>query len=221
MALVVLDAYSKYPEVELLTSTSAAATLPALERIFATHGIPEIIKTDNGPPFNSRALTAEEKGFTHRKITPLWPEANGHVENFMKNLGKVAKTAKAEGKDWKKELYVFLGSYRATPHPSTGKSPHRLLMNRDVKMKLPSATESVPDDEVVQRDQTAKAKMKTYADKERATQPHKFRRGEAVLVKQKKKNKASSAFEPTRYIIESIEGSMISARRATDGRLVT
>lgn len=223
MALVVLDAYSKYPEVDLLSSTSAAATLPALERIFSIHGIPEVMKTDNGPPFNSQNFKdfAEEKGFIHQKITPLWPEANGHVENFMKNLGKVAKTAKAEGKDWKKELYVFLGNYRATPHSSTGKSPHRLLMNRDVNMKLPSSTKSVPDSEVVQRDQEAKAKMKAYADKARGTQPPNFKVGEAVLVKQKRKNKASSAFEPTRYTIESINGSMISARRATDKRLVT
>ena len=74
--LVVLDAYSKYPEVENVSSTAAKDTIPALERIvriFATHGIPEVLKTDNGPPFQSHALQSfvKEKGFTHRKITPL------------------------------------------------------------------------------------------------------------------------------------------------------
>ena len=38
--LVVLDAYSKYQEVEIIPSTAAKDALPALERIFATHGIP-------------------------------------------------------------------------------------------------------------------------------------------------------------------------------------
>jgi len=39
--LVVLDAYSKYPEVEIVSSVAAKDTIPALERIFATHGIRE------------------------------------------------------------------------------------------------------------------------------------------------------------------------------------
>ena len=49
--LVVIDAYSKFPEVEIIHSTSAQATIPKLDRIFATHGSPRLIKTDNGPPF--------------------------------------------------------------------------------------------------------------------------------------------------------------------------
>ena len=46
MVLVVLDAYSKYPEVEIISSTAAGKTFPSLERIFATHGIPEVLKTE-------------------------------------------------------------------------------------------------------------------------------------------------------------------------------
>lgn len=71
--LVVLDAYSKYPEVAIVPSTAVKDTIPALEHIFATHGIPEVLKTDNGPPFQGHAFQsfAKEKGFTHRKSTPL------------------------------------------------------------------------------------------------------------------------------------------------------
>ena len=50
IVLVVLDAYSKYSEVEIVSSTAARNALPALEQIFASHGIPEVLKTDNGPP---------------------------------------------------------------------------------------------------------------------------------------------------------------------------
>ena len=93
--LAILDAYSKYPEVEIVSSIAAKDTIPALEHIFATHGIPEVLKTDNGPPFQGHTFQsfAKEKGFTHRKIIPLLPQANGHVEGFMKNLGKVTRTA--------------------------------------------------------------------------------------------------------------------------------
>lgn len=212
VALVVLDSYSKYPEVELLPNTSAAATLPAFERIFSIHRIPESMKTDNGPPFNGQNFKdfAEEKGFVRQKITPLWLEANRHVENFMKNVGEVVKTGR--------ENYLyFFGNYQVTPHSSTRKTPHHLLMNRDVKTKLPSLTKSFPGSEVVQQDQKAKMQIKRYADKTRGTQQHDFKVGEPVLVKQKKKNKASSAFKPTLYTIESINGSMISAKREKEG----
>jgi len=122
--LVVLDAYSKYPEVENVSSVAAKDTIPALERIFATHGIPEVLKTDSGSPFQSHAFQsfAKEKGFTHRKITPLWPEANGHVEGFMKNLRKAARSAHSRGKDLRRELYVFLANYRATPTQVLGRA---------------------------------------------------------------------------------------------------
>ena len=81
--LVVIDAYSKYLEVEIIKSTAAKEVLPALERIFATHGIPETLKSDNGPPFQGQAFRsfAEEKGFKHQKITPPWPEAKTGEES--------------------------------------------------------------------------------------------------------------------------------------------
>ena len=71
IVLVDLDAYSKYPEVEIVSSTAARNALPALERIFATHGIPEVLKTDNGPPFQGQAFHEfeVEKGLTTENNT--------------------------------------------------------------------------------------------------------------------------------------------------------
>jgi len=37
-------------------------------------------------------------GIRHRRVTPLWPEANGEVENFMKPLKKVCATAQVDDK---------------------------------------------------------------------------------------------------------------------------
>jgi hypothetical protein len=39
--------------VEIVSSTSAKSTILKLARIFATHGIPKVLKSDNGPPFQS------------------------------------------------------------------------------------------------------------------------------------------------------------------------
>jgi hypothetical protein len=61
-------------------------------------------------------------------VTPLWPRANGDMENFMKNLGKVLKTAVIEKQPRQSTLQAFLKAYRDTPHTSTGVPPAILMM---------------------------------------------------------------------------------------------
>ena len=93
-ALVVIDDYSIFPEVEIVHSTSAKAVLPKLDHIFAACGVPQVVKSDNGPPFNGHEFgqSAYYLGFEHHKVTPLWPEANGEVECLMKTFGTVLRT---------------------------------------------------------------------------------------------------------------------------------
>ena len=135
--LVVIDAYSRFPEVDVVSSTAAKGTISKLERIFSTHGIPRVVRTDNGPPFTSHEFKAfmDEWGINHQQITPLLPQANSEAENFMKPLTKSIRAANMERRDWKKELHIFLLNYRATPHATTGFSPAKLLFNREIKTK--------------------------------------------------------------------------------------
>ena len=84
--LVVIDDCSRFPLIELLKSTSARSVITVLDKIFAVHGMPENLKSDNGPPFQSFEFKkfVEYCGIKHRKITPFWPRANGLADNFMK-----------------------------------------------------------------------------------------------------------------------------------------
>ena len=54
--LVPMDDYSRYPEVEILKSTSSKSTIPKLDKIFSAFGIPRQVKTDNGPPLTFKSL---------------------------------------------------------------------------------------------------------------------------------------------------------------------
>ena len=140
--LVVVDDYSSFPQVEIVHSTSAKAVIPKLDRIFAAYGVPKVVKSDNGPPFNGHefAQFANYMGFKHRKVTPLWPEANGEVERFMRTFGKVLRTTK----HWSQDMYIqFLRNYRATAHSTTGVAPATALFGRSIKTKLPN-TVTVP-----------------------------------------------------------------------------
>ena len=91
--LVVIDEYSRFPVVEIVTSTAANKVIRVLDKVFSMHGMPETVKSDNGPPFQSFEFRKfmEYCGIKHRKITPLWPHANAQAENFMKSLGKLSK----------------------------------------------------------------------------------------------------------------------------------
>ena len=53
MLMVVTDAHSKWPEVIVMTSTTAGRTIAELRNLFARYGIPEQVVTDNGPQFAS------------------------------------------------------------------------------------------------------------------------------------------------------------------------
>ena len=113
LALVVVDEYSRYPELEIVTSTSVSTVRPELEKIFAIHGIPDFVKSDNGPPFDRHAFEdyAKEKRFIHKPVTPLWSEANRIVECFMQPLVKSARASSAAGRNWKNEIYTFVANY--------------------------------------------------------------------------------------------------------------
>ena len=66
---VVIDAYSRFPEVEFVSSVTEKSTILKLERTFATHGIPKILKSENGPPFQSHEFSEylKELGMAPRK----------------------------------------------------------------------------------------------------------------------------------------------------------
>ena len=132
--LVIVDEFSRYPVVEVVRSLSAKTIIPVFDRIFAMFGVPESMKSDNGPPFNSEdfAKFATALGFHHHRVTPLWPRANGEAEQFMDNIGKTIRAAQTEAKPWLKELTSYLRNYRATPHCTTGVAPATALFGRSL-----------------------------------------------------------------------------------------
>jgi hypothetical protein len=139
--------YSRWASVDMIATTSFNETSSALNNLFAMFEAPLIYETDNGPPFQAFRLAefAKQWGFRHRKVTPLWPRANGEVESFMKKLGKVLKIATVSGQPKQTELHRFLVAYRATPHSSTQVPPAVLMLNRSVSASIPGLHLSLRD----------------------------------------------------------------------------
>ena len=111
--LLLIDEYSRFPVIEIVKSTASNTVIPVIDKVFSNFGIPDVLTTDNGPPFNGNEIRqfAEYMGFKHRKVTPLWPKSNSQPENFNKNLKKILQTAKIEKRNWRQELYKFLRNF--------------------------------------------------------------------------------------------------------------
>ena len=93
----------------------------------------------------------------------------------MKSVGKATKTAHAEGKNWKTELYRYVASYRQIPHPATGKSPREVIFGKGMRGKLPELPQHKEQDEIKDHDMKIKAKQKTAMDKKRNTKEHEIK----------------------------------------------
>lgn len=136
--LVLIDAHSKWLEVECVSGTSAAAVISCLRRIFCRLGLPKRIVSDNGPPFSSAEYSSylEKNGIKRILVAPYHPSSNGAAENAVRLVKQVLKKATLENEDGEKALCRFLFAYRNTEHCTTQKEPSVALMGRRLRGRL-------------------------------------------------------------------------------------
>ena len=135
--VVIVDYFSRYPEVIQLKTTTSQGVIAALKSIFSRHGIPETIVSDNGPQYSSQEFAefASQYGFTHSTSSPHFPQSNGHAERAVKTVKKLLKESE--------DQYLALLSYRSTPLPWCGLSPSELLMGRQIRTDIPQTKETL------------------------------------------------------------------------------
>ena len=225
--LVVIDELTRFPEVAVVSSTSADANIEAFDDIFCRHGYPDDLKTDGGPPFNGGDSHLLKEYFKwagihhHPTISADDPEANGLAESVMKHLKKIWHTALVEKKNPHAEINKHLLKMRTTPHPTTKKSPAELLYHRHIRTRLPQVEGTIgerPDiTEAITEDQKMKQKQKMYKDRKSYVKPHQIQVGDQVLLKQKT-TKRTPPYDPKPYTVTSVRGHQIAACRGNQRR---
>ena len=133
---MIADSYSKWLEVERVSSTDAKTTCKILLRLFAVHGLPRVVVSDNGPGFASEEFNVllQMNGVKHMYSAPYHPSSNGQAERMVRVLKESLKRVKQGDID--KRLSRLLFCYRITPHTLTGQSPSELLLGRRVRSAL-------------------------------------------------------------------------------------
>ena len=170
--LMVCDYATRYPEAYPLRTVTAPAVAEKLIDMFACHGIPEEILTDQGTNFTSQLLSRlyELLGVKIIHTSPYHPQTDGLVEHFNQMLKVMLKRVlKEEDCNWDNMLPFVLFAYREVPQESTGFSPFKLIYSWDVRGPLDVLKESwsAPD---TTRDDIATYVMKTRERMELASQ---------------------------------------------------
>ena len=117
---VIVDAYSKWPEVLEMPNTTAEETVKQLRSVIARMGIPEQIVSDNGPQFIAELFQTftRTNGIRHVTGAPYHPATNGLAERLVRSFKQALKVDKSDISPQTK-LDRFLLAYRSTPHATT------------------------------------------------------------------------------------------------------
>ena len=146
-------------KVILMTVTSAEKTVIEIRRIFAIHGLPCQIVSDNGAQFTSAHFTEflKQNGIKHIRSAPYHPATNGEAERFVQTFKQAMKAAKYDSGTFETKLARFLLMYRNTPNSTTAQSPAQLLFHRTLRTRLtllmPNVSDMVANKQASQKEQ--------------------------------------------------------------------
>ena len=118
--LIAVDYFSRFPEVVTLPSPTSKSIILALKSMFARHGIPETVISDNGPQYSSAEFQqfAEEYGFLHITSSSHFPQSNGQAEEGVKTIKKFLRISE--------DPFLSLLPYRAPPSTMVQSVPSRI-----------------------------------------------------------------------------------------------
>lgn len=149
--LTISDAYSRYLLCcRGLTDTGEADVRPFFERTFQEYGLPGAIRTDNGPPFASKAIAGLSRlsiwwvrlGILPERIAPGKPQQNGRHERMHLTLKKETALPPRSSLPRQQGAFDnFRGEYNnERPHEALGQRPPAALYQpspRRLPRKLP------------------------------------------------------------------------------------
>ena len=128
--LLIVDYYSQFIEFVRLNDTKAISVITHIKAVFTRHGIPSVVRSDNGPQYSATEYKQFSKswGFTHITTSPYHSQSNGLAEKSVQILKRILNKAKQGGTD----PYLGLLEYRNAVVDNVG-SPAQLSMSRQLR----------------------------------------------------------------------------------------
>ena len=100
--LLIADYFLKFQFMRKIPRghSNSKTVVDLTKQIFSEHGIPEIVRSDNGSHFEGYYKTfSEDYGFEHVTSSPHYPRSNGCIESQVKIVKKTLRKAKKSNID--------------------------------------------------------------------------------------------------------------------------
>jgi transposase InsO family protein len=131
--LTITDRFSRYLiSLSADASTREEEARPRFVKAFREHGLPDVIRSDNGPPFASTGVTGltalsvwwTKLGIDHERIDPGQPQQNGGQERLHLTLLEAMRPPSANREQQTKRFENFQREYNEErPHEALGQKP--------------------------------------------------------------------------------------------------
>lgn len=215
--LLLADYFSKMPFVKSLKNMTSQEVINYMQSVFAIHGIPKTLITDNAMQFTSSEFQQFTKDweFKHTTSSSYYPRSNGLIERTVQTVKSYLKKAK----ETKQNPQLALLCMRTTPIDHTLPSLAEILFNRQVQTIIPKAIKYDPKSQQIrQRLNERQAQQKKYYDRGTKDLPI-LANNQEVMHQDPIKNTWSPAViveptqEPRSYLIKTPEGAMLRRNR--------
>ena len=206
--LIVVDYYSNFIEIDLLTSQTSTRTITVLKKHFARYGIPRVIVSDGGPQFTCQQFNSfmTSWSISHHTSSPMHQRANGKAESAVKIMKSLLIKTYKDGGD----PYEAILEQRNTPCQGTALSPAEMMFNHKTRSFLPSLSSKPKNTLVKGKRDARKRSVKTYHDR-KSRKLSVIEIGQSVFYQQTegqnwKWGKVTGILAPNTYQVEGANG---------------
>ena len=165
--LVVVNFYSKMIFVWHIPpgQSNGNKVVLLLKEMFAEHGIPEVLYSDNGPQYVSAQFAdfCISWGITHKTLSPHYPQSYGFAKACIKSVKYALQWAKYSGADPQLALLALQATPIDTNHPSPAELLYQCQVRTTILAKIHNSDPSAI--QVCEQIDTHSEAAKAQADK--------------------------------------------------------
>ena len=222
--LIYVDRKSGWPMVKMYNQDATAKKLiTTLRKFFSATGVPELLRSDNGPQFVATEFRKflSEWGVRINPSSPYYPQSNGHAEATVKSIKNLIIKSTENGSLDTDQFAIGLLELRNTPK-ADGLSPAQVLFGHPIRSLLPVAPNMYKEKwmKVYQTEKREENKKKTEIWYNRKAKPLvELSTGSKVLVQDHRTGRWATmgtiieVGENRQYLIKKQNGSIIWRNR--------
>lgn len=222
--LMIIDYYSRFPVIRLLSDISAATVCNNFTSVFAEYGLPSEIVTDFGSQYTSDKFRniCHQNGIILHFSSPYHHQTNGVAERTIGTYKCMLKKALESNQS----PYTALWMYRNTPLDNKTPSPYELLFGRKPRTLIPSTKSNMKskhpeNDSHLEANNQRQSKQATFYNIKAGNDKDELKNMQPVYVRNTLKeiwepatvlNRPNPAQNPRTYLIE-MEGKVYRRTR--------